>query len=163
VRRALPLLALAALLPAAAAGAASAAVRAAEAAAYARCAVCHLPGGEGLPGAVPPLVGPFAALAADARGRAYLALVAKFGLAGPIESGGARYLGVMPAQHAALDDAALAAALNHILRELNGARFDGRLRPFSAAEIARIEAQHPGASPRANAALRASLAEGLLP
>jgi len=56
-----------------------------------RCASCHQPGGEGVPGSFPPLAGNPAAADAD-----YVDEVIRNGLSGPIEVLGAAYDAVMP-------------------------------------------------------------------
>ncbi|MFK5004668.1 hypothetical protein ACI4AP_29160, partial [Klebsiella pneumoniae] len=61
----------------------------------------------------PPLNADFRAQAASPGGRRYLALAVLKGLMGPITIEGTTYRGVMPAQ-AGLDDAAIAAVLNHV-------------------------------------------------
>ena len=84
------------------------------AAVYARtCAGCHQGGGQGIPGAFPPLAEHVPALLDADGGRLYLIDVVLFGLAGPIKIGGQTYQGMMPAQ-GQLSDAELAAVLNHI-------------------------------------------------
>lgn len=82
------------------------------AAVFQRCAACHTKTGAGVPGAYPPLGADFRALAVKPAGRRYLALAVLRGLSGPITVEGKPYRGVMPAQ--VLDDAAVAAVLNHI-------------------------------------------------
>ena len=84
---------------------------------FQRCAACHLPTGAGVPGAYPPLDAHVRALARLPEGRRYLALVVAKGLAGPITVEGKSFRGVMPAQ-AGLDDAAIAAVLNHVIGTL---------------------------------------------
>ena len=83
------------------------------------CAACHNQGGTGTPGFAPPLNRPafWAALGPEAP--AYLAGVMTAGLAGTIRVEGETYAGlIMPAQ--ALDDAALAAIGDHVLKDLGG-------------------------------------------
>lgn len=82
------------------------------AAVFQRCAACHTRTGAGVPGAYPPLGADFRALAVKPAGRRYLALAVLRGLSGLITVEGKPYRGVMPAQ--VLDDAAVAAVLNHI-------------------------------------------------
>jgi mono/diheme cytochrome c family protein len=62
-----------------------------------RCALCHQPEGQGLVGVAPPLRDRVRAYALQPDGWRYLARVVTFGLSGPIEDGGARYRGSMPA------------------------------------------------------------------
>lgn len=118
---------------------------------YKRCAACHLADGAGVPGAFPSLKVDAKALAATPAGRRYLALVVIRGVSGPLTVGGKPYRGTMPAQ-AGLNDAQVAAVLNHVVkgssarvftpREIAGYRAGGsalngaavaRLRPGGAA------------------------------
>lgn len=147
MRRFAPLIALAGL-------AAAAQATAAEdgAAVYKRCAACHLADGAGVPGAFPPLKADVRALAANAAGRRYLALVVIRGVSGPITVEGKPYRGTMPAQ-SALNDAQVAAVLNHVVRgasakaftpqEIAGYRAGGAA--LNAAAVARLQPQAQGA------------------
>lgn len=104
---------------------------------YARCAACHTANGAGVPGAYPPLGEGFRTQAATPAGRRYLALAVIKGLMGPIVVSGKNYNGAMPAQ-SGLDDAAVAAVLNHV-----GARIAAagpRFRLFTPAEVAAARA-----------------------
>lgn len=107
------------------------------AAIYGRCAACHTKTGAGVPGVFPPLGEDFRVLAASEAGRRYLALVVTRGVSGPIKVGGKPYAGVMPAQ-ATLDDASVAAALNHVGTEI--AKTGPAFKPFAEAEVAGIRA-----------------------
>lgn len=107
------------------------------AAIYGRCAACHTKTGAGVPGVFPPLGEDFRTLAASEAGRRYLALVVTRGVSGPIKVGGKPYAGVMPAQ-ATLDDASVAAVLNHVGTEI--ARNGPEFKPFAEAEVAGIRA-----------------------
>ena len=119
---------------------------------YKRCAACHLADGAGVPGAFPSLKVDAKAMAATPAGRRYLALVVIRGISGPLTVGGKPYRGTMPAQ-AGLNDAQVAAVLNHVVKgssaraftpgEVAGYRAGGsalngaavaRLRPGSAAK-----------------------------
>lgn len=95
---------------------------------YKRCAACHLANGAGVPGAFPPLKTDVRALAGTAAGRRYLALVVIRGVSGPITVEGKAYRGMMPAQ-AGLNDAQVAAVLNHVVR-------GGSAKAFTPREIA---------------------------
>jgi len=99
---------------------------------FKRCAACHLPTGMGVPGAFPPLQKDFRERAAQAEGRHYLVLAVVKGLSGPITVDGKTYRGVMPAQ-AGLDDAAIAAILNHVGTTV--AKVGPAFKPYSVAEI----------------------------
>lgn len=79
----------------------------------ASCAACHGFAGEGLVGAVPPLVADVPALLSLEGGREYLVRVLLNGLSGEIEVQGRRYSGVMPSW-AHLSDQELADVLNHV-------------------------------------------------
>ncbi|MDP3748087.1 MAG: cytochrome c [Phenylobacterium sp.] len=118
---------------------------------YKRCSACHLPTGAGVPGAYPMLGANFKSLAASPAGRSYLILVIAKGLAGPITVEGKPFRGVMPAQ--TLDDAAIAATLNHV--GVNVAMAGKGFRPFSAAEVAAARASGAALNAAAVGKLRA--------
>ncbi len=123
---------------------------------WARCAVCHQPDGNGIPGIFPPLREHLGAFAASAKGRAYLVLVPTHGLLGAIEVAGLRYQSAMPAQP--LEDDELALLLNHMLEIFPRALPQERaVAPFDRAEVAAIRAAHPKPAPGALLALRAEL------
>ena len=103
------------------------------AAIFAKCAACHTRTGAGVPGVFPPLGEDFRTKAASDAGRRYLALVVTRGVSGPIKVGGKAYAGVMPAQ-GNLDDASVAAVLNHVGTEI--AKTGPAFKPFAEAEIA---------------------------
>ncbi|WP_051279211.1 c-type cytochrome [Hellea balneolensis] len=86
---------------------------------YKRCAACHLPTGEGVPGAFPPLKGEIASLMDSDLGKEYLVLVANYGVAGELTVNGQSYKGVMPAQ-GGLNPEKTSALLNYLLEEFNG-------------------------------------------
>ena len=100
---------------------------------YNRCAACHTRTGAGVPGAYPPLGADFRALAAKPGGRRYLALAVIKGLNGPISVEGKAYRGMMPAQ-GGLDDAGVAAVLNHVGGTIASA--GPAFRPFTDQEVA---------------------------
>lgn len=102
------------------------------AAIYGRCAACHTANGKGVPGTYPPLGVDFRKLAAKPAGRRYLVLVVTRGISGPITVEGKPYRNVMPAQ-AGLDDAAVAAVLNHVGTRI--AMQGPAFRPFTPAEV----------------------------
>jgi hypothetical protein len=107
------------------------------AAIYAKCAACHTRTGAGVPAVFPPLGEDFRVLAASEAGRRYLTLVVTRGVSGPIKVGGKPYAGVMPAQ-ATLDDASVAAVLNHVGTEI--AKTGPEFKPFLEAEVAGLRA-----------------------
>ncbi|OUJ04417.1 cytochrome c [Acetobacter malorum] len=59
------------------------------------CGICHH-GGDGMPGAVPPLVGRIDRIASTPEGRKYLADVLMNGVSGPIKANGQPYEAEMP-------------------------------------------------------------------
>ena len=120
---------------------------------YKRCAACHLATGAGVPGAFPPLRADIRALATKPDGRRYLVLVVSKGVSGPITVEGKAYRGVMPAQ-AGLNDAQIAAVLNHVLTT---SAKGGTAKPFTAAEVAQIKAGATGLTPAAIGKLNATL------
>lgn len=86
---------------------------------YKRCAACHLPTGEGVPGAFPPLKEDVASLLNSEMGKEYLVLVANYGVAGTLSVSDQTYSGVMPAQ-GGLNAEKTAAILNYVMQDLNG-------------------------------------------
>ncbi len=130
---------------------AAGAARAEDAAVYQRCAACHGTEGQGAPGAFPPLAGRVAELAAAPGGRTFVILAPSKGLAGEIIVDRTVYRGFMPPQ--GLSPADLADALNYAGQTLGG-RQARTFRPFTAAEIERVLADHPSAGPSELAALR---------
>lgn len=107
------------------------------AAVYGRCAACHTKTGAGVPGVFPPLGEDFRVMASSEAGRRYLTLVVTRGVSGPIKVGGKPYAGVMPAQPT-LDDASVAAVLNHVGTEI--AKTGPEFKPFAETEVAGIRA-----------------------
>ncbi len=102
------------------------------AAAYATCAGCHQAGGQGLPGAFPPLAGHAADLYAVSRD--YPIDVVLFGLMGQIQVDGVTYNGLMPA-HQHLSDAEIAAILNHVLTSFGNEAEVEAFEPYTAADV----------------------------
>lgn len=101
--------------------------------AYAVCASCHQPGGQGIPGAFPPLAGHAPELyAADPD---FPVLVLLYGMMGAIEVEGSTYNGLMPS-HVHLGDAELAAILNHVMTAFgNEELLPDDWQPYEAADI----------------------------
>ena len=97
------------------------------------CAVCHGPGGAGVPALAPPLLAYPARYAASTEGRRQLAMTLLYGMFGDISVGGVHFNSQMPA-FAQLDDASLAAVLNFVVFDLDHAA--GDIKPLAAAEIA---------------------------
>ena len=78
------------------------------------CVGCHQVGGAGVPGEYPRLAGRVDKIAADPRGRAFLAQLMLTGMSGTITVDGRRILGIMPAFDN-LKDGELAAILNYVV------------------------------------------------
>jgi mono/diheme cytochrome c family protein len=97
------------------------------------CAVCHGPGGAGVPSLAPPLLAYPARYAASAEGRRQLAMTLLYGMFGDISVGGTHFNSQMPA-FAQLDDAQLAALLNFVVFDLDHAA--ANVKPLAAGEIA---------------------------
>jgi mono/diheme cytochrome c family protein len=110
------------------------------------CAACHQTNGGGTPGLAPALAGTLGARATKPAGRDYLVQVLLSGLNGPITSQGQPFNGFMPA-FTQLPDAELAAVLNHVLGEFNGATLAAGHVPLSEGELAaaRRGKRSPGA------------------
>lgn len=99
-----------------------------------RCAACHQAGGNGVPGAFPPLAkSPWPVGEPDVPIRIVL-----HGLQGPIEVLGATYQGAMPAFGEQLTDAEIAAVLTHVR-----ASFGNQAGPIAEAAVAEVRAKHP--------------------
>ncbi len=81
------------------------------------CAACHMPTGEGLPGAFPPLLWLTDTYVKDG-GKEYLISVVLQGLNGPIESQGQAYNGYMQAFATSLTDDEVAGVLNYVLTRI---------------------------------------------
>jgi mono/diheme cytochrome c family protein len=101
------------------------------------CAACHQPGGQGVPGAFPPLAGHAPTLLARPGGRDYLAHLVLYGLEGPITANGKPFNAAMPPWGEALNDEQLAAALDYVLNSWdNDKALPAGFQPFSPADIA---------------------------
>lgn len=120
------------------------------AAVYKRCAACHLADRSGVPGAFPPLKADIQAFARKPEGRGYLVAVVTRGLSGEIRAEGKTYRGMMPAQ-AGLNDAQVAAVLNHISGNGGG-------KPFTDAEVAGLRAKAAKMTPTDISAINRKLA-----
>lgn len=103
------------------------------------CASCHDVTGAGIAGFGSPLAGPAAARLKAPGGRAYLAQVVVYGIAGIFELGGQRQFAAMP-PYAALADDQLAAVLNHVLRAQNANALPADFSSIAGAEIAAARA-----------------------
>ncbi|HXR94285.1 MAG TPA: cytochrome c [Rhizomicrobium sp.] len=78
------------------------------------CVGCHQVGGTGVPGEYPRLAGRVSRIAADPRGRAFLAQLMVTGMSGAITVDGRKILGIMPT-FGNLPDNELAAILNYVV------------------------------------------------
>ncbi|AQV96880.1 cytochrome C [Cupriavidus necator] len=107
----------------------------------ANCAACHNTDASGIAGVAPPLANALRERLGSSAGQAYLANVLVHGLAGPIESQGQSFNGVMP-PFAALPDASLLAVLAWLSTQ------NGQASPVISADMlakARAERKTPGA------------------
>lgn len=105
------------------------------------CIVCHQPDAKGVPGIYPPLadtIGNYVKLKA---GRAYLAHVPAFGLAGQIDSHGGSFDGNMPPLTQLSDDD-IAAVINYVLTRFNQSLLPADFKPFTAEEVHGYRAKH---------------------
>ena len=99
----------------------------------ASCAVCHRPTGAGTPGLAPPVIVYPPRFASTAEGRRQLAMTVLYGMYGDIVVDERHYNFKMP-EFAQLEDAVLAAVLNHVIFDLGHAPADAK--PMDAATIA---------------------------
>lgn len=126
--------------------------------AFATCSACHLADGAGVPGAFPPLRNRASTIAALEGGRQYLITAVAYGLMGTIEIDGMQYFGVMAGNAAAMPPAAIAAVLNYVVFELADEP-PADVEPFTAAEVAEVQAGVSPQSPAAAGALRRALVD----
>ncbi len=117
------------------------------------CAACHQADGSGVPGLAPPLANALAKHLASPRATEYLTRVVVGGLAGPITFSGQAFVGAMPGLPQ-LSDEEIGAALNYVVRGLNGAAEDR----ISAADVAAARQSRP--NPNDTLRLRRSLLGG---
>lgn len=123
----------------------------------AQCAVCHGAQGQGTPGLYPPLAGSLGRLLVLEEARAYITWVVRYGLSGPIRSGGVLYKGVMPA-HPGLSVKELTALLNFLLT-LNAKQLPPATPLFSDQEVGQYLGQNK--TPAELSKLREALLEKL--
>ena len=126
---------------------------------FQRCAACHLPGGEGIPGAFPPLQGRMASIAASEPGRAYLVAAVNSGLMGSITVNGIAYMGVMPAQGSSYDAQGISDVLNYTVQVIDKANASADWTPYSAKEVAAIIKANKSPTSQGSAKLREALLE----
>jgi mono/diheme cytochrome c family protein len=105
-----------------------------------RCAVCHQPNGQGVPGVYPPINETLGHFLATASGRNYLGDVVDFGLAGSITAGGQRYIGQMKLTPP-LSDQEVADVLNYVLTTFNSESLPADARLFEAGDISALRAR----------------------
>ncbi len=117
---------------------------------FARCAACHLPGGEGVPGTFPPLGAQIPRYAASRAGREYMVTAVSHGLAGSLLVDGDAFNGFMPAQGLGDDEAV--AVLNYVVRAI--AKAGPGAKAFTRAEVAAIRRRHATAMAQDSRALR---------
>jgi mono/diheme cytochrome c family protein len=118
------------------------------------CAICHQVGGVGVAGQFPRLAGRVGVIAADPRGRAFLAHLVLSGMSGAVTVDGQPIVGVMPSFDT-LTDGDLAAVLNYLARL--GPPGKAKPAPFKVREIAAARAT-PRLQPSDMVAQRAGLA-----
>ncbi|MFK7954916.1 MAG: cytochrome c [Lysobacterales bacterium] len=125
--------------------------------AYTVCAACHLPAGQGIPGAFPPIRNRAREIAGLDGGREYLIGSVTFGLMGQISAGGQSYFGVMAGQRGAMDSQTIASALNYVVLDLVDDAEATPAEPFTSAEVDGVKEQWGAAGPNKAATLRAEL------
>jgi mono/diheme cytochrome c family protein len=105
------------------------------------CSGCHQRSGRGIAGGFPPLAG-HAPEVLEQKGRAYMARLVLFGLAGAIEVEGTPYNGVMPSW-SSLSDAEIAAVIDHVLTTWdNDQHLPKDFKPIVPSEIAAARAEN---------------------
>lgn len=104
------------------------------------CVACHQANGQGLPGAFPTIANHIGDLvAAD---RVYPMQLLLYGMVGPITVNGTAYNGLMPAFGAIMDDAQIAAVLEHVLDAWGDRAVVGDDHaPYTAEDLAAVRAQ----------------------
>lgn len=106
------------------------------------CAGCHRPDGRGQAGLFPPLAGHARQLAGSLEGRQRLMAAVLFGKRGPLVVEGEAYDGLM-VPPAGLEDADVAAVLNHVLQAWEPASPLAVPATFTPAEVAAARALGP--------------------
>jgi mono/diheme cytochrome c family protein len=96
------------------------------------CGVCHLPDGNGIPGAFPPLNDRLGRWANTESGRTYLVKILTKGMSGTIVVDGQKFFGVMPAAGMQMKPEPLAGLLNYVLQTFASAV---DVQPYTAEEI----------------------------
>ncbi len=125
---------------------------------YATCSACHLPGGEGVPGAFPPIRNRASKIAELDGGRSYLITTVSYGLMGTINVAGSQYFGVMAGNAGAMSAEDVASAINYIVFELNDDDAPS-IAPFTAEEVEQTQSNVSTKSPVAAGEIRKELTD----
>lgn len=124
---------------------------------YQQCSACHLPTGDGVPGAFPPLRNRMAAIANSDEGRAYLIHVINKGLMGQLMIAGQSYMGFMPAQGNIYSAEQLTDLANYLVTELDKDNAVEGWKPYAVEEVKAIQSK--SVSAMENSKLRKALVE----
>jgi mono/diheme cytochrome c family protein len=108
-----------------------------------RCAICHQPHGQGIPGMYPPLADSIGAYVKVPQGRAYFVHVVSFGMTGPIAVHGQSYNGLMQPWPSLSDDE-IAQVLNFVMATFNAKLLPKHFPPFTADEVKKDRASNLG-------------------
>lgn len=101
------------------------------------CAACHLPSGEGVPRAFPPIRNRLAAIASSPLGREYLITLLLQGMHGPITVNGVMYNGYMQGYQSIFSDGQISAVLNYVATEITDKPSPG-FSMFKPDEVAKV-------------------------
>lgn len=124
---------------------------------YQQCSACHLPTGDGVPGAFPPLKNRVAAIASSDEGRAYLIHVINKGLMGQLMISGQSYMGFMPAQGNTYSAEQLTDLANYLVTELDQDNMTESWKPYAVDEVKAMQSK--SVSAMENSKLRKALVE----
>lgn len=105
--------------------------------AYSVCSACHLPNGNGVAGAFPPLKDRLGNISITAAGRQYLLSVVLQGLSGSIKVSGQSYYGAMQAFAFNFSDSEVSAILNYVIQDLSE-KEQTEFVPFEVKEVANV-------------------------
>ena len=119
------------------------------------CSACHLPSGEGIPGAFPSLQS-LPKVIPQEGGKDYLISVVLQGLNGQIQSNGNTFNGFMQAFAPTFNDEEVAEVLNYVLQHIGKATLTGE-QMIVPAEVATIREQIKAGNWPKSHALRQSL------
>lgn len=117
--------------------------------------VCHQEDAHGAAGVAPSLAGTLARHLDSADGKRYLAQILISGMAGPIDTEGHKFNGLMPSFRADLSDADMAATINYVLATFNGVGNASATGPITPQDVSTASAANP--APASTRALRQSL------